>query len=195
MSLYKLFNKIAYLFFIKFFPMDKDAIADLIETKHAELITWLENQPDEAWTQGPKGKWTTGQQTLHLLQSIIPLNNALSMPKFLLRLKFGKANRPVRTYDAIVRRYHERLLDVKGTTFKGSQNMKIPALIDKQYLINRLQTEEKKLQYKTRRISDKNLDTVILPHPLMGKMPVREIIMWTAYHVEHHTSTMKSNLL
>ncbi len=173
--------------------MDKDAIADLIEAKHSELITWLENQSDDSWILGPEGKWTTGQQTLHLLQSIIPLNNALSLPKYLLRLKFGKANRPVRSYDAIAKRYHERLIDAKGTTFKGSKNMKVPKLSDKQYILNRLQTEEKKLQYKTRRISDENLDTVVLPHPLMGKMPVRELIMWTAHHVEHHLDTLKNH--
>ncbi len=173
--------------------MDKEAIADLIETKHSELISWLENQPEDSWIQGPDGKWTTGQQALHLLQSIRPLNNALSLPKFLLRFKFGKANRPVRDYDAIVQRYQERLEDAKGKTFKGSENMKIPTLSDKHYILNRLQTEYKKLQYKTRKISDKNLDTVILPHPLMGKMPVREIIMWTAYHVEHHTASLKTN--
>lgn len=172
--------------------MHKDDIANLIDTKHCELISWLENQPDNSWTQGPEGKWTTGQHVLHLLQSIVPLNNALSMPKFLLRLKFGKANRPVRAYKAIVKRYQERLLEAKGKTYKASKNMKVPKLADKQYLLNRLQTEEKKLQYKTRRISDKNLDTVVLPHSLMGKMPVRELIIWTAYHVEHHTAILKA---
>jgi len=172
--------------------MDKEAIADLIEVKHSELITWFEQQPEESWTEGPDGKWTSGQQALHLLQSIKPLNTALSMPKFVLRYKFGKANRPVRDYDSIIKRYQERLKDVKGKTFKGSQNMKVPALNEKVYILNRLQTEHKKLQYKTKKISDKNLDTLILPHPLMGKMPIREIIMWTAHHVEHHTETLKS---
>ncbi|WP_299113871.1 DinB family protein [uncultured Winogradskyella sp.] len=172
--------------------MDKEAIVDLIEVKHSELIHWLKQQPEESWTEGPKGKWTQGQQVLHLLQSIKPLNNALSMPKFLLRYKFGKANRPVRNFNTIVKRYQERLEDAKGKTYKGSQNMKVPTLKEKQYILNRLQTENKKLQYKTKKISNKNLDTLILPHPLMGKMPVREIIMWTAYHVEHHTETLKS---
>ncbi len=172
--------------------MHKDAISDLIEAKHSELISWLEQHPDDSWTEGPEGKWTTGQQTLHLLQSIKPLNDALSMPKFLLRYKFGKANRPVRDYSTIVKRYQERLEAVKGKTFKGSQNMKVPTLTDKHYILSRLQTEHKKLQYKTNKISDKNLDTLILPHPLMGKMPIREIIMWTAHHVEHHTEILKS---
>lgn len=171
--------------------MDNEAIADLIEAKHSALISWLEQQPEDSWIQGPEGKWTTGQHALHLLQSIKPLNNALSLPKFVLRYKFGKANRPVRDYGAIVKRYNERLEDVKGKTFKGSQNMKVPTISEKEYILNRLQTENKKLQYKTRKISDKNLDNLILPHPLMGKMPVREIIMWTAHHVEHHTETLK----
>ncbi|MBC2846791.1 DinB family protein [Winogradskyella flava] len=171
--------------------MDKETIAELIEVKHTELLSWLEQQPNESWTQGPEGKWTQGQQALHLLQSIKPLNTALSMPKFLLRYKFGKANRPVRDYETVTKRYQERLRDVKGKTYKGSQNMKVPSMNEKQYILNRLQTESKKLQYKTKKISDKNLDTVILPHPLMGKMPVREIIMWTAHHVEHHMESLK----
>ncbi|WP_425075628.1 DinB family protein [Psychroserpens sp. S379A] len=171
--------------------MNKDAIAELIEEKNNALINWIADQEDDKWIEGPNGKWTTGQHALHLLQSIKPLNNALSMPKFVLRYKFGKANRDVRDYQTVVNRYQERLKDAQGKTYGPSKNMKVPLISEKQYLLNRLQVEGKKLQYKTRKISDKNLDTVILPHPLMGKMPVREIIMWTAYHIEHHTNTLK----
>jgi hypothetical protein len=173
--------------------MDKEAIAHLIDAKYTALITWLEQHPDDLWTIGPEGKWTTGQHVLHLLQSITPLNTALSLPRFFVRYKYGKTNRPVRDYDTIIKRYKERLTEANGKTFKPSQNMKVPNLADKYYLINRLQTESKKLQYKTVRISDKNLDTLVLPHPLMGKMPVREIIMWSAYHVEHHLETLKNH--
>jgi len=173
--------------------MDKEAIANLVDQKHQDLFLWLEHQELEHWETGPEGKWTTGQQTLHLLQSIKPLNMALSMPKFLLRYKYGKSNRLPRDYDTIVKRYHERLEDAKGKTYKGSQNMKVPTQKDKDYIINRLKVECKKLQHKTMKWKDKDLDNVILPHPLMGKMPVRELIMWTAYHVEHHTNSLKKS--
>lgn len=171
--------------------MDKESIANLLEEKNQNLINWLKNQEPEKWLEGPEGKWTTGQHALHLLQSIKPLNAALSMPRFLLRYKFGKANRDVRTYEAIVERYQDRLKEAQGKTYKGSQNMKAPSLKDKQYILDRLQVENKKLQYKTKKMSDNNLDTLILPHPLMGKMPVRELIMWTAHHIEHHTKTLQ----
>ena len=173
--------------------MDKEAIAELIDEKHETLFNWLEQQDPEHWETGPNGKWTTGQQALHLLQSLKPLNDALSMPKFLLKYKFGKANRAVRDYSTVVQRYQERLKNAEGMTFKGSRNMKVPKLKDKDYIINRLKTECKKLQYKTKKWKDNDLDNFILPHPLMGKMPVREIVMWTAYHVEHHTKTLKEN--
>ena len=173
--------------------MHKDDIILKLEEKHHILLNWLEQQEADKWEVGPVNKWTTGQQALHLLQSIKTLNNALSFPKFILKYRFGKSNREVRDYDAVANRYNERLKNVNGRTFGPSQNMRIPKLNEKQYLIDRLQTENKKLQYKTRKWSDKQLDTYILPHPLMGKMPVREIIMWTAYHVEHHTNTLKEN--
>jgi len=172
--------------------MHKDDIITKLEEAHQDLHTWLANpEHQEKWITGPEGKWTTGQQALHLLQSIKPLNDALSMPKFLLKFKFGKANREVRDFETVVSRYNERLKDAQGKTYKGSRNMKVPKESDKDYILNRLQIENKKLQAKTLRWKDKDLDTYILPHPLMGKMPVREIIMWTAHHVNHHTQTLK----
>ena len=65
--------------------MQKQQIADLLEEKHGVLLNWLKNQEIEKWQSGPAGKWTTGQQALHLLQSIKPLNDALSLPKFILK--------------------------------------------------------------------------------------------------------------
>ncbi|MEO6348285.1 MAG: DinB family protein [Aquaticitalea sp.] len=171
--------------------MDKASIADLLEEKSQALLNWLALQDPVQWTQGPTGKWTSGQLALHLLQSIKPLNDALSMPKFLLRYKFGIANRESRDYETVVNRYQERLIEWQGKTFKTSQNMKVPKLKEKGYILTRLQVENKKLQYKTKKMSDRNLDTLILPHPLMGKMPVREIIMWTAHHIEHHTKILQ----
>ncbi|WP_027125195.1 DinB family protein [Gelidibacter mesophilus] len=171
--------------------MHKDEIADLIEEKHDLLLNWLKEQDDDKWLLGPEGKWTTGQQALHLLQSIKPLNDVLSMPRFFFKYVFGKNNRDIHNYDTIVHSYQEALTTTNNFTFKASKNMKIPKIKDKTYILNRLQVESKKLQYKTRRISDKNLDTLVLPHPLMGKIPIREILMWTAYHVEHHTKILQ----
>ena len=171
--------------------MHKDAILNQLESAHNKLFEFLELQSHEKWETGPQGKWTTGQHTLHLLQSIKTLNTALSLPKFVLRYKFGKTNRAVRDYRIVTNRYHECLSEVNGGVFEPSKNLKIPKLKDKNYILDRIKAENKKLQYKTKKWNDKDLDTYVLPHPLMGKMPVREIIMWTSYHVNHHLETLK----
>ena len=129
--------------------MQKEDIILALEEKHITLINWLINQEDDKWEVGPEGKWTTGQHVLHLLQSNAKLNSALTIPKFILKYKFGKANRDVRDYETVVKRYHDRLKEVNGATFGPSQNMRIPKLRDKSYLLDRIQTENKKLQYKT----------------------------------------------
>lgn len=171
--------------------MHKDNIADLLEENYRGLLLWLEEQDDDQWSCGPDNKWTTGQHALHLLQRIKPLNDALSMPRFLLRYAYGVTNRPLHDYDKIVECYHERLKENKEHSSNDPQKLKAPKRNDKRYLLTRLQVESKKLQYKTRRISDKNLDTLVLPHPLMGKMPIREILILNAYHVAHHTQILQ----
>ena len=82
--------------------MNKEAIANLLEIKHNNLFTFLQSQDLEQWETGPSGKWTTGQHALHLLQSIVPLNKALSLPKFILKYKFGKSNRETRDYETVI---------------------------------------------------------------------------------------------
>ena len=171
--------------------MDKIEIADLLEVKHQELFLWIENQPIENWEKGPKDKWTEGQHILHLVNSLQLLNNALSYPRFFLKYKFGIANRPSRDYKTVVKKYEDKLEENQSRVTKFNQNLKIPTLKERERLLTKFQIQQKKLQYKTKKISDKNLDTLVIPHPLMGKMTIREIIMWTAHHTEHHTETLK----
>ncbi len=171
--------------------MDKNDIADLLEKKHQDLFTWLKNQPDENWEKGPKDKWSTSQHIQHLVNSLQLLNNALSYPRFVLKYKFGTSNREPRDYKTVAKKYQEKLLANQERAKKFNKDLYKPTLKEKERLLTRFQIQQKKLQYKTRKISDKNLDTLVIPHPLMGKMTVREIIMWTAHHTEHHLETLQ----
>lgn len=176
-----------------FFPltMQKKEIIDVLEKKHRELFDWLEAQPVQKWLEGPERKWTSGQHILHLAKSIRILNKALKTPKFLLKRKFGLCNRPVRTYDQIAERYEERLTENKERVRIFNEGLKIPGIKQKERLLTTLQIQNKKLQYKINKWADTDLDTLLLPHPLMGRMTIREIIMWTAHHTHHHTNILK----
>ena len=168
--------------------MDKIVIADLLEVKHKILFDWIAKQPEDIWVKGPDGKWTTGQQILHLVNSLQLLNNALSYPRFIIKYKFGTCNREIRDYESVAKNCQKKLIENKEKTRVFNQKLKIPTLQERERLLTKIQS--KKLQYKTKKISDKNLDTLLIPHPLMGRMTVREIIMWTAHHTEHHTEIL-----
>ncbi len=171
--------------------MEKETIIDLLEEKHQQLFNWLENQTEDSFQKGPEGKWTTGQHIVHLVDSIKQVNKALSIPKFLLKYKFGVANREVRSYNEVTERYQNKLSENQDRAREFNIAVTTPTKKRFQQLLSTLQIQNKKLQYKTKRCKNNDLDTLILPHPLMGKMPIREIIMWTAYHTEHHTNILK----
>lgn len=171
--------------------MDKVDIANLLEEKHKKLSDWLSEHPTEKWIKGPEGKWTTGQHILHLVNSIQLLNNVLSYPIFILKYKFGVANRESRDYETVANKYEDKLLANKDRAAKFNKGLKKPTLKQRDCLLTRYQKQQKKLQFKTKKISEKNLDTLVVPHPLMGKMTIREIIMWTAHHTEHHLNFLK----
>jgi hypothetical protein len=70
------------------------------------------------FVKSENGKWTAGQQLDHLYRSAKPLVLAFSLPPFFVKLLFGKANRPSKTYEEIVQKYEGTLAN--GAKASGS---------------------------------------------------------------------------
>jgi len=171
--------------------MTKREIIDKLNEKHDSLYNWLKNQPDEAWIKGPKNKWTTGEHIVHLIQSEQALNKALRIPKFYLKYKFSTNNRENRSYPQVVEKYQSKLKENPGVVARISRQMPNMTPADKASYISNLDKEKRRLIKKFQKWNDKDLDTYLLPHPLIGRMTIREIIMWAAYHTEHHYKILK----
>ena len=41
------------------------------------------------------------------------------------------------------------------------------------------------------KFSEEDLDKFILPHPLLGKLTMREMMYFTIYHAQHHENIVK----
>jgi len=173
--------------------MNKAEVIEILYQKHQTLFNWLDNHPKENWVKGPQNKWNTGEHIVHLIQSENALNKALWLPKFYLKYKFGTNNRENRTYDQIVNKYQNKLADYPGAIANISRKMPEMTLTNKTSYISKLDNEKTKLIKKFKKWTESELDTYLLPHPLLGRMTIREIVIWTAYHTEHHYNTLKSN--
>jgi hypothetical protein len=138
------------------------------------------------------GKWTAGQQLDHIYRSVSALNMGLALPKFIIKLYVGKANRPSKDYEALVAKYKLRL--EAGGKAMGRFIPKPVRPDEKTKLKEKLLRSVDSLCRKIERYGEKQLDYYILPHPLLGKLTVREMLYFTIYHVEHHQKIAVRNL-
>ncbi len=144
----------------------------------------------EQFEATPENKWSAGQNLDHLIRSIKPLQLAYSLPKFILKIMFGKANRPSKTYEELVTKYKTKL--AAGGRASGPF---IPPTIlfeQKDLLIKKYDRHKQKLISKIKKQSEEDLDRYILPHPLLGKLTLREMLFFTVHHNEHHLELLKS---
>ncbi len=161
-------------------------INKMLYENQESLLKWNEQEGKTQWEYSPIDKWSTGQHILHLTQSTKALIKGLTMPKLLLKYRFGKCNRALREYDEVVDKYHVKLQKAGNVISPFSQSMPNIKEDQKLAILGELKQLNTKLASKSLKVSEKYLDTVLLPHPLMGKMTLREILMWNAYHLKHH---------
>ncbi len=172
--------------------MQKAELIQLLKDNHQEFIDQLRLLSDADFCFAPEGKWSAAQQLDHIIKSISPVSMAMSLPSGLLQLLFGKANRPSRSYAALVEKYTLKLNEggrASGRFIPGNHNAD-----NRDALVAKLNRLTQKLCEKVNHYSEASLDRILLPHPLLGKLTLREMIYFTAYHVKHHGKLVAKGL-
>ncbi|HEX4875053.1 MAG TPA: DinB family protein [Chitinophagaceae bacterium] len=171
--------------------MDIPALKNKLAENHRLFTAFVAAVPDEAFLQQPNGKWSAGQLLEHIYLSVKPVRQALSLPKYFLRLLFGKANRPSRTYATLVEKYQQKL--AAGGRAPGRFVPRPVPVEKKEKGIKAVEKEIALVCEKLEKYTEAELDTYILPHPLLGKLTLREMMYFTIYHVSHHLEQLQQN--
>jgi hypothetical protein len=162
----------------------KQEISSCLLESSRSFLTCIDNMgADRFFAPAGKSKWSPAQHLDHLTRSTGAVKYALSIPRFVLQL-FGKPNRPGRTYDELKKRYLEKL--GSGGTASGRY---IPAgseKIDRNKARSKYQKKSEKLLLRVSAMHENELDQYLLPHPLLGKITLREMLFFTIYHTYHH---------
>jgi len=172
--------------------MERQKIIQLLKGNHSSFTDYINGLTNEAFLFTPQQKWSAGQQLDHIYLSLKPVALALSLPKFILRLMFGKANRQSKTYEDLVTKYLSKLEN--GGRATGRFIPKNITLNEREIISKALNKKVIVLCSVIEKFTEQDLDTYILPHPLLGKLTIREMLYFTICHVEHHQEIAKRNL-
>ncbi len=168
----------------------KSEIIEGLEQNFQNLINFINKQGKTSFEDKPDGKWSAGQQIDHLIKSVKPFNLVLAIPKFIYPLVWGKMNRKGRNYEELLTRYNEKLSN-GGTASSPFIPLNI-SFDQKEDKIKIYNLELKKLINNLNNLSEKQLDTLILPHPLLGKLSLREMMFFTIFHTAHHLNILEN---
>ncbi len=178
-----------YLYILAPSPMKINEIRTELLNSHEAIKDSVMRMNEDSYYRAPDGKWNAGQQLSHVLKSVKAIHRGMSIPRIQLRLMFGKSNRPSRTYDGLVQRYHERL----QTQYKQPSDFS-PDIIpfeDREQLLIKLLGYADRIGARLEKLGEKDVDFYVLPHPLLGKLTLREFGYFTIYHCWHHLDLIK----
>jgi hypothetical protein len=175
--------------------MTRDQIVEALQQQDVESTAYWNAFDTDAFFSGIGTGWSPADTIRHLIKSTRPVVKALAMPRLFLRLLFGKARRPSRSYDDLRATYLGAL--AKGADagrFAPSQRTETDREAWRTQIMAQSAGVNRDLRAAIARWRDDKLDRCQLPHPLLGKLTVREMLFFTLYHQRHHGEVVKRRL-
>lgn len=172
------------------------AICTALQGLHAESVRYWEALDTPTFLAPIGDAWSPADNVRHLTKSMRAVTRGLRLPRFLLLLAFRRARAPSRSYDTIREIYRARL--AQGASAGRFAPRPRAAPIDPEAERVRTMayhaTAVADLCDAIARWSERMLDARQLPHPLLGSLTVREMLLFTVYHNRHHLENVQRRL-
>ncbi|RYU95184.1 DinB family protein [Emticicia agri] len=172
--------------------MTKPELQQALKERFGKLANETESIEETQFFAPIGEKWSVAENMLHLTQSAKGFNQGLAFPKEVLVRQFGKIDRPNLDYDGVVNAY----LTILGTGIKASGAF-VPILPEnpsKTILINSFVKHHEILANYLDEWSETELDEIVIRHPVLKLMTIREIYYFMHYHIGHHHKAILKGL-
>src|SRR4051812_45312627 len=163
---------------------------------HTEIVEFLGSIPTGAFFAPQGSSWSPAWHVRHLTKANFPVARALRLPKLVPRLLFGAAPELSRSFEKLREDYRARLAaGGQAGRFAPSDKPLPPDLAAwRQEIVEVYGRSVDDWIAASERWSERELDRVRLPHPLLGKLTVREMLFFTLYHNAHHMAIVARRL-
>ncbi len=135
--------------------------------------------------------WSPSDNVDHLIKAVKPLIKALRLPKFTLHTMFGKPEKPSMTYEELCQIYRDELskgAQASGRFLPDQESPAENADAKKRELLEQWSNASADLVFIAETLDESELDQYQLPHPILGKLTIREMLFFTIYHNLRHAS-------
>jgi DinB superfamily len=176
-------------------PQTREQIVRAFEEQEIESVEYWRAFDNDAFYRKIGSSWSPAETVRHLNKSMRPVVKALAMPKLFLRLVFGKPGRPSLTYDEFCGRYLQALAEGgQAGRFAPTSQSRSDLATWRHTIMSEFARVSGELRRVIGRWPERKLDSLQLPHPLLGKLTVREMLFFTLYHQRHHIAVVKRRL-
>jgi len=136
--------------------------------------------------------WSPADNVRHLGKSVRAVARGLRVPKLLLFLRFGPSRRASRDYGTLRDDYRGILAGggKAGRFAPTPEGAPADPVAWRRELMARREATANALESAVEPWSEKALDRYRMPHPLLGKLTVREMLFFTLYHNLHHVQNV-----
>jgi hypothetical protein len=165
--------------------MKKEEIIAGFRSAIAEILALTDKSTEKEFYASKNEKWSAAVNFAHLTLSAKVVARGLTAPKIALWFKFGRQfSRDSISYEAIVEKY--LIANAVPRTNPTGFEPRMHPDSTKAYEIKQFTDVHEKLIATLSGWSEKQLDSYLIPHPLMGKITVRELLCFLVYHIKHH---------
>ncbi|GAB2560128.1 DinB family protein [Spirosoma aerophilum] len=168
------------------------SILDQLRRDCREFTEWSDTRSNEQFMTQVNGKWSVAEVMQHLFLSARPVARLLAGPHDVLK-QWGRSETRPRGYDEVASAYKR----VLGTGVKAPASMSPrpeDIQIGRSEMAKRFENVYDDLINAGASWSSEELDTYCIPHPVLGKLSVREMLYFTSIHTQHHLRLLQMEM-
>jgi hypothetical protein len=175
-------------------PFAQPTLVKALEDVERDVAAFFGSLAADEFAFRVDSAWTPAEHLDHLNIAVSAVARGFAMSRWLLRLRFGSARRPSRSYEQLRDDYRARLAAGAGASGRFVPARAEPRPVDRRQLLARWTRVNLRLRAGLATWSERDLDRIQLPHPILGKITAREMAFFTVYHGTHHVAAAKRRL-
>jgi hypothetical protein len=159
----------------------------------SEVSNEVENQfnsiPADVFFVNQPPAWSPAEKLLHLIKSVAAVSKGLKLPRTAISLMFGKSDGPGKSFIELREVYLDQIKKGARASEKFVPSVDLnPAdkTQEKARMIEKWKEVSGRLNSALEEWKEEDLDRYLMPHPILGKLTVREMLFFTLYHNRHH---------